>query len=131
MGARKQLSNYGVPAPLRQQGAKRPLELRRSERTAGGPEHRAGGGASERREPGRPKSALYLDMHRKPLPGQRGLFEPPDLEEIIADVPNWPDTALTRVGRVIGVQLIKHKRPVPLALDVGLKMHGRGLAGTR
>ena len=67
-------------------------------------------------------------MRHKPLPGQRPLFGPPDEAQIIREVLSWPDGSLKRVGRAIGAELIRRKRPAPLALDVGLRMHGVGMS---
>jgi len=66
--------------------------------------------------------------HRKPYPGQRALFEPLELAATIRELPQWPDGALLRLGRAVGAELIKRKRPLPLALEVGCTMHGQPAA---
>jgi len=70
----------------------------------------------------------HLLVHtRKPFPGQRALFGPPDLSETIRELRDWPDSALKQLGRAIGAELIRRKRPAPLALEVGLRMSGEVL----
>ena len=69
-------------------------------------------------------TVLYFSM-RRDAPGQRLLFEPPDLAETIRELPAWPDSALKRLGRAIGAELAKRKKPAPLALELGLRMHGK------
>ena len=47
---------------------------------------------------------------------------------MIHELHEWPEASLKRLGRAIGAELIRRKRPLPLALDVGMAVHGQPAA---
>lgn len=59
--------------------------------------------------------------HRRPLPGQRLLFAPPALKEIRRALPELASPDLWQLGRDVGREIMRRKRFLPLALELGLK----------